>query len=498
MTERDLEAPPPSVPLGTVVAGRYRVERQLGVGGMGEVYLVQHVHTDEKFAMKVLLSTVISDESALERFRREARTPARIDSEHVVRVTDADVAPELKGAPFLVMEYLRGEDLDAFLERTGPMQPRDVVSYLRQLARALDKAHALGIVHRDLKPENIFITQREDGTPHVKVLDFGIAKFTSQATGDLIHKTATSPGQIYGTPLYMSPEQAKGESRKISPQTDIWALGLIANRMLSGKDYWDAETLTALIAQVVYEPMQKPCEKGFDFGPQYDAWFLQCCNRDPEARFSTAGEAVFRLGQATGVIDADATFLAGAPSIVNEGLPSVPAISMRGAVSPKPFSRTELQLAQTGVAETPGKQDRGTFLKVAVGALVVGAAVAGLFFGMGGTAGTPRTAAVPTTEPRQLPPAGANADRPTTEVVAQPANTAAGSAEPTSTSAEPAASASAVPPTASAEPAKTPKPPAIGGKPAVSGKPPKDPPKPPPKDPPKDPPKAGNPLDTRT
>jgi serine/threonine protein kinase len=344
--------PPETVRAGTVI-GHYRVVRRLGVGGMGEVYLVQHTGTDEMFAMKVLLSQTISDASALDRFRREARTPARIESDHVVRVTHVDVSEELKGAPYLVMEYLRGEDLDQQLLQSGPMQPRDVVTYLQQVARVLDKAHAKGIVHRDLKPENIFITRREDGTPHVKILDFGIAKYTAGA-GDMVSKTATSPGQIYGTPLYMAPEQAKGESKKISPQTDIWALGLIANRMLSAKDYWDAETLTALIAQVVYEPMQKPSERSSDFafGAKYDAWFMQCCNRDIDSRFATAGEAVFKLGQALDVIDPDAAYAPGRPS----SLMAAPPPSLRVAES-RPLSKTELQLAQTGISGPPQERE---------------------------------------------------------------------------------------------------------------------------------------------
>jgi len=426
MRDEDPEETPESVPRGTIVSGRYRAERRLGAGGMGEVYLVQHVHTDERFAMKVLLSTIISDATALERFRREARTPARIDSEHVARVTDADVAPELKGAPFLVMEYLRGEDLDHHITERGPMTRRDVVSFLQQAARALDKAHALGIVHRDLKPENIFITKREDGSAHVKILDFGIAKFTSGATSDLINKTATSPGQIYGTPLYMAPEQAKGESKKISPQTDIWALGLIANRMLSAKDYWDAETLTALIAQVVYEPMQKPSQKGFDFGPKYDEWFIRCCDRDPEARFSTAGEAVFKLGQALGVIDADASFQPGLPSSVA----AAPPPSLRQATEPRPLSRTELQLAQTGLAARSKAAERAPFVKIAILASLVGVAIAIGVWGLRKPTAAERVAAQPNlSHPRQDATATGGATAPQPLVLPG----AAASAEPTAT-----------------------------------------------------------------
>jgi serine/threonine-protein kinase len=286
---------------GMVLGERYRVVRQLGRGGMGSVFLVQHVHTDEQLALKILHSAVISDSVALERFRREARTPARINSDHVVRVTDADIATNLGGLPFLVMEYLRGEDLDKRVERVGLLQPPEVVLYLRQAARALDKAHALGIIHRDLKPENLFLTQREDGTPCIKILDFGIAKLTGEASRELMRAAATTTGQIFGTPLFMSPEQAKGESNKVSPQTDVWALGLIAHRLLTGRDIWTAESITHLIAQIAYEPMPIPSNHGSPFGHEYDRWFALCCNRNVKDRYASAGEAISSLAMALGI-----------------------------------------------------------------------------------------------------------------------------------------------------------------------------------------------------
>src|SRR4051812_30827278 len=163
---------------------------------MGSVYLVQHLHTEQQLALKLLHATVVQDEVALTRFRREARAPARVNSDHVVQVTDADVAPELGGVPFLVMEWLRGQSLEDLVNERGALSPDAVVLYLRHAARALDKAHPLGIVHRDLKPDNLFLTVREDGTPCVKILDFGIAKLTgSDEPGAL---KATGTGQIFG------------------------------------------------------------------------------------------------------------------------------------------------------------------------------------------------------------------------------------------------------------------------------------------------------------
>ena len=289
-----------SLAAGTVLAGRYRVERQLGRGGMGSVYLVQHLHTEQQLALKLLHEAIVTDEMALTRFRREARAPARISSDHVVQVTDADVAPELGGVPFLVMEWLRGHDLEELSNERRKLPAEDVVLYLRHAARALDKAHALGIVHRDLKPENLFLTSREDGTPCLKLLDFGIAKLTSGEDGRL---KATGTGQIFGTPLYMSPEQTKGETDRICPQTDIWALGVIAHRLLTGVEPWTAATLTALVAQIAYEPLPVPSKRGHDLGPAFDAWFARACAREPSGRFATAGEAALALGSALRVPD---------------------------------------------------------------------------------------------------------------------------------------------------------------------------------------------------
>jgi serine/threonine protein kinase len=292
---------------GTIIADRYRVVRQLGRGGMGAVFLVEHVHTDEQLALKILNASVASDNVAIERFRREARTPARINSDHVVRVTDADVAEELHGMPFLVMEYLRGEGLEKRVAQLGPLPPEEVVLFLRQTARALDKAHALGIIHRDLKPENLFLTTREDGTPCVKILDFGIAKITGDASRELVRSAATTTGQIFGTPLYMSPEQAKADSSKVCPQTDVWALGIIAYRLLTAKDIWTAETITHLIAQIGYEPMPIPSEHGSHLGHDFDAWFAVCCARESSERYATAGEAITALSKAVGVVEMPST-----------------------------------------------------------------------------------------------------------------------------------------------------------------------------------------------
>jgi serine/threonine-protein kinase len=284
------------LPVGTVIGARYRIEKILGRGGMGAVYSVQHVNTGEQLAMKLLHPSLAENAQAVERFRTEARAPVRIGSENVVRVTDADVAPELGGVPFLVMEQLAGRDLGSELKRRGALPAGEVVLYLRQVARALDKAHGMGIVHRDLKPANLFLTRREDGSPLVKILDFGIAKLADGVSHDM-----TQDGTIFGTPWYMSPEQASGKAKQVGPPADLWALGLISFRLLTGQNYWTAEGMAALIGQIVYEPMEVPSKKAPHLGPRFDEWFAKACSREVEQRFPNAMAQVQALAQSLGV-----------------------------------------------------------------------------------------------------------------------------------------------------------------------------------------------------
>jgi eukaryotic-like serine/threonine-protein kinase len=340
---------------GLVIAGRYRIVKQLGEGGVGAVYLVQHVHTDERLALKVLHNETLSDPSTIERFRTEARAPARIDSDHIVRVTDADVAAEINGAPFLVMEFLRGRDLAGEAEARSKLHPKEVVLYLRQAARALDKAHAIGIVHRDLKPENIFLTVREDGTPNVKLLDFGIAKLTGGAANSMGAYSKTKTGAVFGTPLYMAPEQARAHAHLIGPHTDVWALGLVAARLLLGFDYWQAETISDLVVQIVVDPIPPPSQKGSPFGPAFDAWFLRCCSRDGAQRYRTAGEAITELASALGVVEGPALVLE-VTEILQKSKAAEGAPKHTIAGAPMPLAQSDAG-ARPAFASTPHPQN---------------------------------------------------------------------------------------------------------------------------------------------
>ena len=264
---------------------------------MGAVYLVEHLGTGDRVALKLLHGNAAQDFESLERFKREARAPAKIQSENVVKVLDADTAPELGGAPFLVMELLVGLDLQKLLRERGVMPPDETLRVLGQVARALDKAHAIGIVHRDLKPENLFLHHREDGTTVVKILDFGISRMANAAatSGPL---AMTQAGSVMGTPLYMAPEQAAGRVHLIGAQTDVWSVGLIAIFLLTGEHYWQGTTIPDVLNKVLNHAVYPPSSRWRSLTPAFDAWFARACAREPSQRFSNVTELVAALGDA--------------------------------------------------------------------------------------------------------------------------------------------------------------------------------------------------------
>jgi serine/threonine-protein kinase len=245
MTESASSSP---VRVGDVLAGKYRVERVLGVGGMGVVVAATHLALDEKVALKFLLPEIARDPANVARFLREARAAAKIRSEHVARVTDVGTLDG--GAPYLVMEYLDGEDLAARVARGGPLPVSQAVDCVLQACEALAEAHVLGIVHRDLKPANLFLSRRADGSPSVKVLDFGISKMTSDV-GPGAGLTKTSG--MMGSPIYMSPEQLQS-AKDVDARTDVWALGVILYELLTGTQPFTAESLPQLVVQIMTMP----------------------------------------------------------------------------------------------------------------------------------------------------------------------------------------------------------------------------------------------------
>jgi eukaryotic-like serine/threonine-protein kinase len=277
---------------GVIFAQQFRVIRPLAQGGMGAVYVVEQLSTGKKRALKLMLpSATLVDGSR--RFEQEARTSSLIASEHVVDVIAAGVdGPEQ--VPWLAMELLEGESLESHLLRSGPLSAAQAYEILTQLAHALSAAHDIGVVHRDIKPDNIFLARaRNAGSEFmVKVLDFGLATVVAPDT-----KNTTA----LGSPLWMAPEQAQTDA-PITLATDVWALGLLVFRMLTGQIYWTAAdgSLNQLLRELLLTPLPPPSQRSRELGGAeaplgFDEWFHHCVVREPGLRFQHARDAWFSL-----------------------------------------------------------------------------------------------------------------------------------------------------------------------------------------------------------
>jgi serine/threonine-protein kinase len=283
----------PQKKLPTTIAGRYQPVRFLGAASMGALYEVEHALTKERLALKAFPARAGLSGDALESFKREARLSVLIESDHVVSVTDADVAPELEGAPFIVMERLEGRDLEAFASRQRP-DPASVVEWMRQIGVVIDRAHALGVVHRDLRPDNIFIANREGGPPIAKILDFGVAKMIEEGG------SITTSDEVLGTPpAYMAPEQVTAGAA-VTPATDRYALGLVAYRALTGERYYSGD-IAEIVMRLLHEPLRPPSARHPELGRAFDIWFERACHRTPSERFASASEQVEALAAALGL-----------------------------------------------------------------------------------------------------------------------------------------------------------------------------------------------------
>jgi serine/threonine-protein kinase len=261
---------------GDVLAGKYTVERVLGIGGMGVVVAAMHRELAQRVALKFLLPAAFEAPGAQARFLREARSAARIQSEHVARVMDVGTLET--GAPYLVMEYLDGSDLGAKLKEAGPLEPRLAIEYVLQACEAIAEAHALGIVHRDLKPANLFLTKRADGTPLVKVLDFGISKADGGSQG-----TLTTQSSMMGSPRYMSPEQLRS-SRDVDARSDVWSLGVILFELVTGQAPFRGDSIVNVCAAIATDdplPIRKVCPSAPEI---LERAVTGCLAKDPNVR----------------------------------------------------------------------------------------------------------------------------------------------------------------------------------------------------------------------
>jgi eukaryotic-like serine/threonine-protein kinase len=440
---------------GDTIGGKYVIEALLGAGGMGAVFLANHEQLRRHVAIKFLLSEAMSNPEAFARFEREAHAAAALQSDNVTRVIDMGALPD--NTPYIVMEYLEGEDLAARLASLGHLPPEQAVAYVIEACDALSEAHALGIVHRDIKPANLFLARRPNGTYRVKVLDFGISKMG--ASGAHKQMSLTGTGAVMGSPLYMSPEQLKGAG-KVDERTDIWALGVVLYEFLSGTPPFVGQAFPEQCALILTAEVPPLRARNLEISPRLEAVVMRCLDKDPAARFSSVGELTAALLVAVpnaSLGPASRMAVSQAPSTIPNAPPTsskllTPVINR--AVATGYGSVTGIPLSTTGVP--PVESRRAVGIGVAIAACAVGAAI-GAFVVMRPTA-PPKgedswTSSSPgvATPAKPAPPPPSPATPPVAPVTAAPPPTAEA----------PAAPVPPPPPTAQAAPAR-PSPPSGG------------------------------------
>jgi serine/threonine protein kinase len=281
---------------GLTIAGRYRLEGLLGRGGMGSVWEATHLGLGSEVAIKLVSRELVGSAEALRRFDAEAKAVAKLQSRHVVQIFDNGTLDD--GTPYIAMELLRGQSLHARVHRDGPLPLHEAVSVLAQCCKALGRAHAAGIVHRDVKPDNVFLALSADDDGYVvKVLDFGIAKVAS--SDESVH-SSTRTGAVLGTPLYMSPEQARG-LRSVDHRTDIYSLGLVGFTILTGNLAFSSESFGDLLLKICTQPLPSLCASARWLPPSMEAWFQFVCAREPSQRCPTAEQFIASLRAASGI-----------------------------------------------------------------------------------------------------------------------------------------------------------------------------------------------------
>ncbi len=269
--------------IGKTVDGRYYVEALLGEGGMGVVYRCRHTIIDKKVAMKILRADMANNEEVTERFLNEARSASSIGNPHIIDIADFGRLPD--GATYFIMEFLTGTSLAQLVEAREPLPPARAGHIVLQLTEGLAAAHDAGIVHRDLKPDNIFLVQRGSQEDFVKILDFGIAKASTNNTA------LTQAGQVFGTPHYMSPEQASGS--EVDLRSDIYALGVILYELLTGQLPFDADNFMAILTQHMYKSPPPPSQvEGLthQLPPGLEDVILRCLAKETTERYQTMAE----------------------------------------------------------------------------------------------------------------------------------------------------------------------------------------------------------------
>ncbi len=411
--------------IGSTIDGKYEIKSLLGEGGMGSVYIAEHTTTGRRCAVKVISSPdLVKDEQVLGRFEREARAAGKIDTQYITQVLDAGVDRD-SGLPFLAMEYLDGEDLQHLLKRGRPVSPDLAMRIVAQACLGLQKAHAAKVVHRDIKPHNLFLAKRDAGEVVLKLLDFGIAKVKMDAAQSREGMDLTKTGNLLGSPLYVSPEQARGK-RNIDHRTDIYSLGAVIYQMLAGRTpYEHATALGELILMVCTEP-PPPIQDHAPWVPPEIALIVhRCLEKSADARFQTAQElfdavrALLPYGWAMHedmlVSLEDSQRLEQAPrapmsipppAMASGAQPAVTAVN--GTAIAGQGASTTGPLTQTGGPDTAAGAAQSSKLPLVLGAVAVVALVGGGVFALtrpDGAQGAPvpTDSAAPTTAPTTEP-----------------------------------------------------------------------------------------------
>jgi serine/threonine-protein kinase len=347
-----------------VLGDKYRVERVIGMGGMGIVVAVRHIDLRTRFALKIMRPEAARDQESVERFLREARAAVQLKSEHCVQVID--VGRLDNGSPYMVMEFLVGRDLGELVAQEGARSPAEAVDYVLQACEGVAEAHARGIVHRDLKPQNLFITTRVDGTPLVKVLDFGLAKSlaTTKEARALTQTTA-----VMGSPVYMSPEQMRA-SRLADTRSDTWSLGVCLHELLTGRPPFEGATFPELCSMVLNEP---PSPMPSDIPRGLTKIVNRCLEKNPAKRFANVAELAEAL-EGFAAVRGAASRVRAVLEARHEALESLPPPSMHA----DPNAETRSATTMDTVRRPPVFRGRGRALMAAAAVAIASVTVIAL------------------------------------------------------------------------------------------------------------------------